>query len=92
MKKTKAKEITTDALARMVQEGFKEMNSRFERVDGGFGDMDDRFDALEKRLDAMELELIDIRKKVGNVVYRHELEALKDRVAVIEKKLALLRR
>lgn len=82
----KRKIITIEALAGMVQEGFEdmrgEMNKRFDVVDEGLV-------IVDGRLSAIEMELMDIRKKLDNIVYRHEYEMLKDRVVALEKKLSI---
>jgi hypothetical protein len=45
----------------------------------------DEINFLGGKIDGMDMELLDIKKKLEDVIYRHELEVLKDRVAVIEK-------
>lgn len=96
------KGITIDDLAGMVQEGFNgvderfdglrgEMTRRFEVVDKRFDDMSSdissRFNFVGSRLDVIETELSDIRKKMDNIVYRHEFEYLKERVEKLEARL-----
>lgn len=76
--------MTLDKLAEMVARGFEEAtrntNSEFSAVHEEFG-------LMKNRIDSVEMELIDIKKKLDNIVYRHEYEILKDRVAALEKKL-----
>lgn len=79
------KNITLEKLAIMVQKGFEEAMAEF-------GLVKERIYFVEKRLDSIEMELLDIKKKLDNIVYRHEYEALKDRVGVLEKKLSLMKR
>ena len=79
MKKSK---VTTEDLAGMVQRGFDDMREEFNKTK-------DWQRLTDGRLDAIEMELIDIKKKLENVIYRHELEFLKERVQKIEKYLTL---
>jgi len=44
---------------------------------------------MHGRFDSLELELADIKQKLGNVVYRHELESLRERVARLEERAGL---
>ena len=37
----------------------------------------------------IESEILDVKKKLENIVYRHELEAVKDRIAEIEKRAGI---
>lgn len=73
-----------DEFAGMVQRGFEGVNERFDKVEGRLGDVDNK-------LDAIEIEILDIKKKIDNVIYRHEFEVLKDRVAHLEKLLTAKR-
>ena len=41
------------------------------------------------KLDAIEMELSDIKKKLENIVYRHELEAVKERISELERKVGI---
>jgi len=43
-------------------------------------------------LDAIELELLDIKKKLDNIIYRHEFEILRDRVKNLEGRLTAIRK
>ena len=38
------------------------------------------------------MELIDIKKKLDNIIYRHEFENLRDRVKTVEVRLASMRK
>jgi len=55
----------------------KEMRAEFRLVDG--------------RLDIIESEIMDIRKKLDNIIYRHEFEIIKDRLANLEKRVTTLK-
>ena len=104
--KTRKKEVTVNELAVMVQKGFVGIDERFEIIDERFERIDERFDRIDehsekmeenlilisRRFDEFEVELIEIRKKLDNIVYRHEYEILKDRVAALEKKLTKARK
>jgi hypothetical protein len=46
----------------------------------------------ETILSSMERDLSDVKKKIDNVIYRHEFELLKDKVNKLEKELASVRR
>lgn len=92
---TKKKETKIEDLARMVQVGFgatgKEIQGLREDIDGLREDINEEFRLVKGRLDAIEMELLDIKKKLNNVVYRHEFEFLKDRIEKLEKKVASVR-
>lgn len=78
MKKNK---VTIEDLAGMVQGGFDDMR----------GEMNKRFDKIEDwqrlangRFDVLEMELMDIKKKLDEVIYRNEFEHLRERVERLE--------
>ena len=79
MKKSK---VTTEDLARMVQRGF-------ETVDKKLDSLTEDMRLVKDRLDAIEIELIDIKKKLENVIDRYEFENLKERVKNLENRLAV---
>ena len=88
--------MTLDGLAGMMHGEFVEIHRRFDGVDKCFDGVDKRFDGIDAeiklvkgRLDAIEMELIEIKKKLNNIVYRHEFELLKDRIEKIEKKVGM---
>ena len=82
--------VTLEKLAVMVQKGFEETAKRKE-VDKRFDEVGEEFGLVRGRLDAVESELIEMRNKLDNIIYRHEFEALKDRIAALEKRLKLAR-
>lgn len=69
-----AKKITINDLGAMVKHGFDAIDKRFDKIDK-------RFDVVDQRLENIEL-------KLSNVAYRFELEEVKQRVLMLEKKLA----
>ena len=74
-----AKKVTIEDLARMVNRGFEETN--------------EIISSLRKwtthRFDLVDLKLRAIDKKLRNVVYRHEFEALEGRVKDLEDLFAV---
>ena len=69
------KDITINELAVMVKNGF---DSVYERFDEKFGQMDVRMDKLENNQRMILTRLED-------VVYKTELDQLKERVKIIEE-------
>ncbi len=59
--KKKAKKITMDVLAGMVQRGFSEMGGRFDKVD-------DRLDKVEGRLDTVEKDIKSLREDFRKIL------------------------
>ncbi|MBM3281393.1 MAG: hypothetical protein FJY91_01415 [Candidatus Harrisonbacteria bacterium] len=70
-------------LAQMTQEGFFNEN---ERMDNMEEKLEKKIDSLEIKVDSLEMEIIAIRKNLQNIIYRHEYEALKDRIEILEKR------
>jgi len=70
--------------AKMVKEGFDDMDTRF-------NGMDKRFDQVENRLDNLEQGQEDIKLRQDNVAYRFEVEDLKKRTKKLEMKVGLRR-
>lgn len=79
--------MTLEKLAEMVARGFEGVDKQFEEVDKQFEGIHEELALLMARVDSIEMELIDIKKKLDNIVYRHEYETLKDRVAALEERL-----
>ncbi len=88
-----AKETTVDTLARMVDEGFKEVHEQFRSVRKGmnerFNKVDDDIRYIHSSLDVIQREISEIKEQLKRVVYREELEAVKARIARLEKKLGI---
>lgn len=91
MKKTK---VTTEDLAVMVQRGFEGVDKKIEglskEVNKGFVEVKEWQRLADGKFDAIEMELIDIKKKLENVVDRHEFQLLKERVGKLEHRLAIV--
>lgn len=68
--------------ARMVKEGFDDMDERFKEVHK-------RFDRVESRLDDLDKGQEEIKLKLDNVAYRFEVEDLDKRLRKVEVKLGL---
>ena len=73
------KNVTLDDLGIMVKQGFDEVHQN----------MNKRFDKVDKRFDVVEQRLENVELKLSNVAYRFELEEVKQRVIVLEKKLGV---
>lgn len=72
------KDITMNELAVMVKNGFDNVDERFNQVD-------ERFNQVEGRLDRLESNQRAILTKLEEVVYKSELDQLKERVRIIEQ-------
>lgn len=89
------KKVTLETLAEMVQRGFEEtatkaeLRSFREYVDERFNKVDDDIHWIHGSLELIQREIADIKEKLNNVVYRHELEALRERIAQLERKTGL---
>lgn len=86
----KTKKITIDDLAVMVKHGFDEMDNRFKEVD-------ERFNKLEEKIGGMEIDIGELRQgqeriemRLQNVVYRIELDAVLERVEILENQVKSL--
>lgn len=65
MKKKPEKQITTDALARMVQRGFAGMDEKFGDLDKR---ADERFKLTLDRFEKVEADITDIKRVLGPLV------------------------
>ena len=95
-----AKETTNNELARMVAEGFKgvdkrfdEVDKRFEKIDKQFNKIDDKFEQVDNRLEHIDARLDTMSKDIAIIkehfVYRHEFNDLLDRVKYLEEKMGI---
>jgi len=82
------KKTTIEDLAGMVKIGFDETT---ENMEGLKKEMRAEFRLVDGRLDVIESEIMDIRKKLDNIIYRHEFEIIKDRLANLEKRVTTLK-
>lgn len=75
----KEKNITNENLARMVQNGFTEMNKKFEKID-------EKLERLDEKSISLEQGQLDIKLRLDNVAYRFELQELDKRITKLEQK------
>ena len=68
--------------AKMVKEGFDDMDKRFK-------DVHERFDKVDIGQDNLEQGQDEIKLRLDNVAYRFEVEDLKKRIKKIEFKLGI---
>ena len=80
--KKKNPKTTLDFLARMVKDGFDD-------VDEGFKKVDKRFDKVEARLEKIEQANEDIKLRLGNTAFQFDVDDLKKRVRKLEFKLGI---
>jgi len=80
------KDITINELAVMVKNGF---DGVFDYVDKGFKRVDERFDQVDARLDKLEYNQRTILTRLEDVVYKTELDQLKERIKVIEEAISI---
>ena len=90
-------------LASMIKQGFDAVDARFEQVDQRFNQVDQRFNQVDQRFEAIDKRFLkmessldfleegqeDIKSRLNNVAYRHELQNLEKRVDGLEKKLSI---
>lgn len=82
------KKITLEHLALMIGKGFEEAT---DNLNAFKEETAENFRLVNGKIDALEMEISQIKKLLNNIIYRHEYEALKDRVEKIERKLMLRR-
>ena len=91
---------SVDGLARMTQKEFALVHSeikefkgktedRFNKIDERFNKIDNSHNYLHGRMDLIGREIAEIKEKLDNIVYRHELDTLKLKIAKLERKLAI---
>lgn len=59
-----------------------EANEKFHKIK-------DDVSYIHGSLEVIQREIAEIKKKLDNIVYRHELEAVRGRITVIENKLGI---
>lgn len=93
------KEMTMDDLARIVQEGFLNMDNkfsnRFDGVEKRLDKVESRLDRVEEKLDKVEVRLDGVENRLDNIeanlkkkVDKIEYNTLEYRVEKMEKKYA----
>jgi len=83
------KEVFVEALepfAKAIQDDIRGIHKE---IDERFNKVDDDIRWIHGSLDLLRQEIADIKEKLGNVVYRHELESLRDRVTRLEERVGL---
>ena len=78
----KNKKITINKLAEMVGNGFYDMGERIDGIKQDIGSMRQDIDLLKQGQERIEMRL-------NNVVYRSELDAVLDRVQLLEKQMTV---
>lgn len=94
------KKMTLEKLAEMVARGFAGTDERSkqlatkadllafrEEVEERFNKIENDISWIHGSMDVLRRELADIKEKLDQVVYRHELEQLRERVDKLERKL-----
>ena len=64
------KETDTELLARLMAEGFGEMNIRFDGIDDRLDGIDDRLDGIDGRLNDVDGRLLSLEKIQSQTLYR----------------------
>jgi len=85
---SKSTDRKIDDLAIMVQGGFSEVGKRLDKHDKNFEEIKEWQHLADGKFDVLEHELLNIKKDLENVIYRHEFENIKERVKDLEIQLA----
>ncbi len=93
-KRTDAK---IDKLAAAVKAGFEASDKRTdakidklaEMVGKGFNEMGERMDGMQQDVNSLKQGQERIEMRLNNVVYRSEMDAVLDRVQVLEKQMKI---
>ena len=78
----KIKNISNDELAVMINQGFHDVDKKFEEVKKRFDKVDNSIKGLKDGQENIELRL-------ANFAFRFELQELQQRVVVLEKKTGI---
>lgn len=78
----KIKNISNDELAVMINQGFYDVDKKFEEVKKRFDKVDNSIKGLKDGQENIELRL-------ANFAFRFELQELQQRVVVLEKKTGI---
>lgn len=86
------KETDTELLARLMAEGFGQVNTHLSEIDSDLVEMNDRLLSVEKgqsethrRLDSIERKQSGMLESLDETVHRSEFVKLVQRVEVLEK-------
>lgn len=96
----KKKNVSIDDLAVMIKQGFDGVDKKFEGVNGKFEGVDKKFDGVDKKFDEMDKkftgkfdelkrDMEEIKLKFAYTAWAIDVEALKQRVNVLEKKIGI---
>lgn len=92
-KTSKKQKMTLDNLAILIQREFidskNEISGVRNEIREGFIKISDEIIWIHGTLEVIQREIMEIKKKLENVIYRHEFEKLKDRIEEIEKKVGI---
>lgn len=80
------KKITIDDLARLAVENHNEIKDQLGQLDNRMNSLEGSMSSLERRMNGLEVGHEDIKLRLDNVAHRFELNDLKQRVTVLEKK------
>ena len=83
------KDITINELAVMIKNGFDSVDEKFEGVYDRFDQVDARFNQVDARLDKLEYNQRTILTRLEDVVYKTELDQLKERIKIIEEAISI---
>ena len=73
------KETDTEFLARLMAEGFAQVNTRFDGVDTRFDGIDVRLDGVDARLDGVDARLLNLEK--GQAETHRRLDSIEKKQA-----------
>jgi tetrahydromethanopterin S-methyltransferase subunit G len=93
------KETDTELLARLMAEGFGQVNTRLDGIDARLDGTDARFDGIDyrllslekgqaethRRLDSIEKKQVGMLESLDETVHQNEFRKLVQRVDILEK-------
>ncbi len=87
------KKVTLDDLARMVANGFSEVDTRFDSVENRLESVEIKLESVDSRLEEVEGRLKTVERNISyihdHVVDQDSFDDLCSRVKYIEKKLQI---
>jgi chromosome segregation ATPase len=84
VKKASSKEDKFDMLARLVQNGFEQVDKRFEQIDKRFEQIDKRFEKIDQKIHRIDSHLERTDSQLFSI--NHELKEHTVRLDSIERK------